>query len=109
MLEGRRAELQSELDRAMAEVNDPSRDRRSESAGDDQADAGSRSFEREQELALAHGIGERLEQVDHALARLEQGTYGSCERCGQPIPKARLEAFPSVTLCVKCKQIEERR
>jgi DnaK suppressor protein len=43
------------------------------------------------------------------LARLDAGTYSQCERCGKAIPKARLEAFPSVTLCVTCKQLEERR
>jgi DnaK suppressor protein len=105
----RSAELRGEYDRAVAEINDLQRDRISDGAGDDQADAGTKTFEREQEISLANGIFERLNQAERALARLDAGTYGRCERCGNPIPTARLEAYPSVTLCVSCKQIEERR
>jgi DnaK suppressor protein len=108
-LERRAEELRAEYRQAVTDLQAYQRDRVSDGAGDDQADTGTKTFEREQELALANGIRERLEQVEHALARLDEGTYGSCERCGNPIPTARLEAFPSVTLCVACKQIEERR
>jgi DnaK suppressor protein len=93
----------------MSDLSDLQRDRIADGAGDDQADTGTKTFEREQELSLANGILERIGQVEHALARLDAGTYGQCERCGKAIPKARLEAFPSVTLCVTCKQLEERR
>ncbi len=48
-------------------------------------------------------------QIDRALARIEDGTYGVCESCGQPIGKLRLMAFPRATLCMTCKQREERR
>jgi RNA polymerase-binding transcription factor DksA len=108
-LVARAAELRGEHDRAMADINDLQRDRIADGAGDDQADAGTKTFEREQEISLANGILDRLTQVERALDRLDAGTYGRCERCGNAIPKARLEAFPSVTLCVACKQIEERR
>lgn len=108
-LERRQVELRDEYERATADLNDLQRDRLGDSAGDDQADVGTKTFEREQEISLTQGIFERLNQVEHALARLDAGTYGRCERCGNPIPKARLEAFPSVTLCVSCKQREERR
>jgi phage/conjugal plasmid C-4 type zinc finger TraR family protein len=108
-LVGRAAELRAEHDRAMSDINDLQRDRVADGAGDDQADAGTKTFEREQEISLANGILDRLTQVERALDRLDAGTYGRCERCGNAIPKARLEAFPSVTLCVSCKQIEERR
>jgi len=47
--------------------------------------------------------------VERALQRLDTGTYGTCENCGNPIGKARLQAFPRATLCVSCKQREERR
>jgi DnaK suppressor protein len=50
-----------------------------------------------------------LLQAERALARIEDGTYGICESCGNPIGKARLQAFPRATLCVTCKQREERR
>ena len=78
-------------------------------AGDDQADAGAKTFEREHELALTHNARELLAQNERALARIEAGTYGVCESCGEPIGKARLQAFPRATLCVACKQREERR
>ena len=51
----------------------------------------------------------RVGSATNALERLETGTYGNCESCGQPIGKARLQAFPRATLCVSCKQREERR
>ena len=105
----RLTELRSEYERAMADINDLQRDRVGDMAGDDQADTGTKTFEREQEISLANGILDRMSQVEHALDRLATGTYGFCERCGNPIPQARLEAFPSVTLCVSCKQHEERR
>ncbi|PZS28048.1 MAG: hypothetical protein DLM59_15350 [Pseudonocardiales bacterium] len=93
----------------MSDINDLQRDRVGDMAGDDQADTGTKTFEREQEISLANGILDRRSQVEHALDRLDLGTYGRCERCGNPIPKARLAAFPWVTLCVSCKQHEERR
>jgi DnaK suppressor protein len=78
-------------------------------AGDDQADVGAKTFEREHELALTHNARELLAQNERAIARIDTGTYGTCESCGEPIGKARLQAFPRATLCVSCKQREERR
>ena len=78
-------------------------------AGDDQADAGAKTYQREHELALTENARELLVRSEGALARIEAGTYGVCESCGQPIGKARLQAFPRATLCVACKQREERR
>jgi DnaK suppressor protein len=78
-------------------------------AGDDQADVGAKTFEREHELALTQNARELLAQNERAIARIEAGTYGTCESCGEPIGKARLQAFPRATLCVSCKQREERR
>ena len=48
-------------------------------------------------------------QFERALERLDAGTYGLCEICGKPIGKARMQAFPRATLCVECKQKQERR
>jgi DnaK suppressor protein len=78
-------------------------------AGDDQADAGAKTFQREHELALTQRARELLELSERALARMDEGTFGVCRSCGQPIGKARLQAFPRATLCVTCKQKEERR
>ena len=60
-------------------------------------------------MAVANNRRDLMTQVERALERLDKGTYGHCESCSQPIVKARLQAFPSATLCVKCKQREERR
>ena len=104
-----RDELRAEYDQTRSEINELQRDRLTDSAGDDQADTGTKTFEREQEISLANSILERIMQVERALERLEVGSYGWCERCGNPIPVERLAAFPSATLCVTCKQLEERR
>ncbi|MER6083209.1 TraR/DksA family transcriptional regulator [Streptomyces sp. NPDC001833] len=78
-------------------------------AGDDQADTGTKNITREHELALAANAREMLEQTERALQKLDAGTYGLCENCGNPIGKARMQAFPRATLCVECKQKQERR
>jgi RNA polymerase-binding protein DksA len=77
--------------------------------GDDQADVGAATFEREHELSLVANSRDLLAQITRALERLDAGTYGTCEICGNPIGKERLKAFPKVTLCVTCKQREMRR
>jgi len=108
-LNERLAELRTEYDATLSEITELQRDRLTDSAGDDQADTGTKTFEREQEISLANTILERVTQVERALERLDEGNYGWCERCGSPIPVERLAAFPSATLCVTCKQLEERR
>ncbi|HUD39599.1 MAG TPA: TraR/DksA family transcriptional regulator [Streptosporangiaceae bacterium] len=102
------AELRAEIERAESEIADRFGDSVSD-AGDDQADLGAKTYEREHELALTYNARELLAQTERALARIESETYGSCESCGEPIGKARLQAFPRATLCVSCKQREERR
>ncbi|MFL1376900.1 MULTISPECIES: TraR/DksA family transcriptional regulator [unclassified Nocardiopsis] len=80
-----------------------------EGAGDDPADTGAKAFEREHELALAYNTRDLLAASERAIERMDAGTYGVCDSCGRPIGKARLQAFPRATLCVSCKQREERR
>jgi DnaK suppressor protein len=108
-LDERLAELREEYEATLEEITELQRDRLTDSAGDDQADTGTKTFEREQEITLANNILDRITQVERALERLDEGGYGWCERCGNPIPVERLAAFPSATLCVTCKQLEERR
>ncbi|HMA47552.1 MAG TPA: TraR/DksA C4-type zinc finger protein [Frankiaceae bacterium] len=84
-------------------------DRGRDGAGDDQADAGAATQEREQGISLAYHARSLLDQAERALARLDAGTYGCCERCGRTIPKGRLLARPKVTLCVTCQRREARR
>ncbi|HEX9231821.1 MAG TPA: TraR/DksA family transcriptional regulator, partial [Jatrophihabitantaceae bacterium] len=100
--------MQGEYDRSMRDLNDLQQ-ANSDGAGDDQADAGSKTFEREQELSIAANRLDLLAQIQRAVERIDAGTYGYCESCGKPIPKARLKAFPMATLDVACKQREERR
>ena len=78
-------------------------------AGHDQADMGATSFERDHELTVVHIERDMVAQIDKALARIDDGTYGICEVCAEPIGKMRLMAFPRATLCLPCKQREERR
>ena len=110
-----RAELDSERARALADLEIAQTDLQGllrdagEGAGDDQADAGASIFGREYEMVLAHNSREKLEQVEHALERLTDGSYGVCESCGKPIGKIRLQAAPRATLCLACKTKQESR
>jgi len=76
---------------------------------DDYADAGSATFEREKDLSIANNVQDLLVKVNRALEKIDEGTYGVCESCGNPIDSARLKALPSVVLCLDCKKREERR
>lgn len=81
----------------------------SDGAGRDPADVGSTNFERDQEMSLAANAREMLEQAQLALRLFDSGEYGTCESCGNPIGKDRLQVFPRATLCMTCKRREERR
>jgi RNA polymerase-binding protein DksA len=75
---------------------------------EESADAGTFTFERERDLSLGNNLRDLLDKVRSALRRLDAGTYGTCERCGRPIDKARLKALPYSVLCIDCKKLEER-
>jgi DnaK suppressor protein len=72
------------------------------------ADAGTATFERERDLSLVNNLRDLMERIDKALAKIDEGTYGLCDRCGRPIEKLRLKALPYANLCIKDKQAEER-
>jgi DnaK suppressor protein len=72
------------------------------------ADAGTATFERERDLSLVNNLRDLIERIDKALVKIDEGTYGLCDRCGKPIEKARLKALPYANLCLKDKQAEER-
>lgn len=78
-------------------------------AGNDQVDVGATTLERDQELIVVSTERELLGQIERAVEHIEEGTYGLCDSCGTPIGKMRLMAFPRATLCLSCKQREERR
>jgi DnaK suppressor protein len=108
-----RGRLQGEIDELNAEVarseSTIASGDISDSAGDDQADAGAKTYEREREIALTLNARDLVAQNERAVARIDAGTYGVCESCHKAIGKERLQAFPRATLCVSCKQREERR
>ena len=95
------AEVEAEMDELISESG--------EGAGDDQADSGTKTFEREHEMSLVINARDMVLQTERALDRIDNKTYGNCEECGSPIGKARLQVFPRATLCMICKQKEERR
>lgn len=107
-------ELQGDAARLRAEIADAESDiadllqGAGEEGGEDAADTGAKAFEREHEMALAASHREILGQVERALRSIETSSYGICESCGKPIGKARLQAFPRATLCLACKQRQER-
>ncbi|MTV26145.1 TraR/DksA family transcriptional regulator [Nitriliruptoraceae bacterium ZYF776] len=80
---------------------------RGDGSGDDPADRGTASSERETAASLSDHARRLLEQIDDALRRMEQGTYGTCERCGKPIGYDRLEVLPQAALCMDCKRLVE--
>ena len=114
-LDGVRRQLADDIQRLTGELVEVEGDlagmieNSGEGAGNDQADVGSASFERDQEMVIVNNARDMLEQSQHALERIADGSYGQCENCGNPIGKNRLMAFPRATLCLSCKQREERR
>jgi RNA polymerase-binding transcription factor DksA len=102
------ARLRIELAHVEAEMNELITES-GEGAGDDQADSGTKTFEREHEMSLVINARDMVLQTERALDRIDNKTYGNCEECGHAIGKARLQVFPRATLCMICKQKEERR
>ena len=102
------ARLRVELAHVEAEMNELITES-GEGAGDDQADSGTKTFEREHEMSLVINARDMVLQTERALDRIDNKTYGNCEECGNAIGKARLQVFPRATLCMICKQKEERR
>ena len=114
-LDGVRRQLNDDVQRLTGELVEVEGDlagmieNSGEGAGNDQADVGSASFERDQEMVIVNNARDMLVQSQHALERIADGSYGQCEICGEAIGKNRLMAFPRATLCLSCKQREERR
>lgn len=73
-----------------------------------QADVGTETFEREKDLSLLERVEAELADVAHALRRLDEGTYGTCEACGKPIGEERLRAMPAARFCVEDQALAER-
>jgi RNA polymerase-binding transcription factor DksA len=74
-----------------------------------QADIGTETFNRERDLSILESLEAELSDVEHAMRRLDEGTYGTCEACGRPIGDARLEAMPATRFCVEDQAAAEQR
>lgn len=81
----------------------------SDSVDQHPADDGTELIEREKNLAVQRTLERSLEEVNQALVRMDEGTYGTCESCGRPIAEKRLRAMPAATLCIECKSKQEAR
>lgn len=109
VLRTRFEDLNTEYEEAIAENHRLRLVEIGDAAGDDQADSGSKTAERDAASSLIRTLLDRRTQAEHAMQRLDEGTYGNCEGCHKPIPAERLIVFPSATTCVACKSIRERR
>ncbi|MFC1864406.1 TraR/DksA family transcriptional regulator [Chloroflexota bacterium] len=105
-----RSRLESEQKRLLDELGQledsvrPAEERREGSPFGKREEEATESFELEKRLALEKQTRSHLTDVEHALSKLEKGTYGLCDSCGQPIATERLEALPHASLCVSCKE-----
>ncbi len=101
-LESEQKRLTKELEQSKASIR-PAIERREGSPFGKREEEATESFELEKRLALEKRLKDLLAEVEYALQKFEQGTYGLCDICGQSIDPARLEALPQATLCLNCK------
>jgi len=103
-LESERKRLLGELEQLKSTVR-PADERREGSPFGKREEEATESFELEKRLTLEKRIRGQLAEVEHALRKFEDGTYGKCDNCGQPIDPARMEALPQASLCLNCKTL----
>jgi DnaK suppressor protein len=104
-----KSQLEDERARLMASLSpEQATNGRFGSRNPDRGDLAQTYSSRERNLALQEMEEAQLQQIEAALTRLEQGTYGRCQNCGDPIPPGRLEILPYATLCVACQSHQER-
>ena len=101
-LENERAHLTEELEQLQTSGSTSEERRESSSFGKREEEA-TETLELEKRLALENRLREQLTDVEHALHKFEEGTYGLCDSCGEPIDPARLDALPQASLCMTCK------
>ncbi|CAN5922690.1 RNA polymerase-binding protein DksA [soil metagenome] len=105
-----RAELETARDDLVAELRELGADPESakvrdlDTVDDNFADSASAATERSEKLTLIAQANERLADTEHALERMDDGSYGTCERCGEQISYSRLQARPMSVLCVDCAE-----
>ena len=101
-LDSERKRLVEELEQLKANVR-PADERREGSPFGKREEEATEALELEKRLTLEKRTRDQLADIEHALHKFEEGTYGLCDSCGQPIDPARLEALPQATLCLSCK------
>jgi DnaK suppressor protein len=106
-LESEQRRLLEELEQLKASAHSTNERREGSPFGKREEEA-TESFELEKRLALEKRIRDQLAEVERALAKFEDGTYGLCDNCGQAIDPARLEALPQANLCLNCKALQAK-
>ena len=106
-LEQEQKRLTEELQQLKANMR-PADERREGSPFGKREEEATESFELEKRLALEKCIRDQLAEVEHTLVKFDEGTYGLCDNCGQPIDPARLEALPQANLCLSCKALQAK-
>ena len=106
-LEAERKRLIEELEQLRASVQ-PADERREGSPFGKREEEATEAQELEKRLALEKRTRDQMAEVEHALQKFEEGTYGLCDSCGQHIDPARLEALPQATLCLSCKTLQAK-
>ena len=102
LLETERKRLIEEMSQSQTTASSPDERREGSPFGKREEEA-TETLELEKRLAMENRIRQELAKVEHALEKIEKGTYGMCDNCGQPIPPERLEALPQANLCLNCK------
>ena len=100
-----KAKILAKLERAREEQNFA----REKQAVGDEVDSAVEMEMENLKVALSGMEVQRLRQIEEALRKIEEGTYGYCEECGEPIEEGRLLAKPFATLCISCKEAKERQ
>ncbi len=109
-LQARKAEVETDVSYMANEMRSIGMDQDDENGGlgNHLAEDGSNVAEAERIVIVTEDFQDILAQIDSALERMDDGTYGICLRCGKPIGEARLEAFPYVAYCIECQTLLER-
>jgi len=108
-------EERTRVEAAIQNLHDENPGTLSEDAGEETAydnhlaDTATETYDRELDYTLEENSEHVLADIDAALKRITEGTYGICTNCGEPIALERLEALPWATLCIDCKRYRERR
>ena len=107
LLESEQKRLTEELEQLKANVR-PIEERREGSPFGKREEEATETVELEKRLAIEKRVGDLLAEVEHTLRKFEEGTYGSCDLCGQSIDPDRLEALPQANLCLSCKSQQSK-